>query len=429
MKTNKIFTLSLTLTLVMLASLALVAADNEIMLCLTDGEVLEFSRCNPIIEDRLCESSSCQFCVTEITPGIFCPASLNACNTAGVTECTSLETALNTSDPDPDPEPEPSDLPVFTLESPADSFTWPEPLDLDFEFRVTKAFEVDSCSLVLNGESVSTLDSINSRTNAITHSIPEGSHTWNIQCALRSDGTTFDSDSQLLFIGSTQPGNETNTTLEITLNTPEDSQEIVGAQSLEYKFTLSENANLALLSSCEITLNDEVISTFDQSTLTASTDRMFSISHDTAAGDHTWGASCLDIFNLSTSAESTFKVTEPTITTNNPGGGGGGGGGSSGSSSSSDDEGRGASHRTKPTIGEVLAAQQAAKDAANSDSNDEPEVTEEVTEEPTDPAPITGAAIGTNVKRNVGIIVAVLAVLIAAFFFTQKAGSKVKYKK
>jgi hypothetical protein len=68
---------------VFLFSLQFVSADVQLV-CLEKGEILEFSLCNPDIPDRTCESSGgCQFCVSEIEEGVFCPQHINKCNSAG----------------------------------------------------------------------------------------------------------------------------------------------------------------------------------------------------------------------------------------------------------------------------------------------------------------------------------------------------------
>jgi hypothetical protein len=68
--------------------LSFVSAVDYQLLCLDQGETIEFSECNSDIEDRTCESTNgCQYCVIEIEDGVYCPASLNACNAAGLS-CT-----------------------------------------------------------------------------------------------------------------------------------------------------------------------------------------------------------------------------------------------------------------------------------------------------------------------------------------------------
>jgi len=68
----------------------LVSASTTLLLCINEGEVIEFSQCNNGISDRTCTSDiGCKFCVKEISPGVFCPANFNECNAANL-QCTEL---------------------------------------------------------------------------------------------------------------------------------------------------------------------------------------------------------------------------------------------------------------------------------------------------------------------------------------------------
>src|SRR3989344_4375242 len=68
------------------------ASASYKLLCISDGQSVLFSSCNSNILDRTCTSSSgCQYCVNEIRRGVYCPASLNICNTEGFS-CSSLDT-------------------------------------------------------------------------------------------------------------------------------------------------------------------------------------------------------------------------------------------------------------------------------------------------------------------------------------------------
>ncbi len=68
------------------ALISLVSADTTKLICLDNGETIEFSKCNSNIPDRTCDSTwGCQFCVTEKSPGVYCPQSINACNSQSLT--------------------------------------------------------------------------------------------------------------------------------------------------------------------------------------------------------------------------------------------------------------------------------------------------------------------------------------------------------
>jgi len=64
--------------------LSMVCAHDYFTLCLHGGETVEFSECNPVIEDRTCDSSLCQYCVyISSFSGAYCPANINKCNALG----------------------------------------------------------------------------------------------------------------------------------------------------------------------------------------------------------------------------------------------------------------------------------------------------------------------------------------------------------
>lgn len=63
------------------ALFSFVSAEQTKLICLDNGETIRFSKCNSAIPDRTCDSAwGCQFCVTEKRSGVYCPQSINACN-------------------------------------------------------------------------------------------------------------------------------------------------------------------------------------------------------------------------------------------------------------------------------------------------------------------------------------------------------------
>lgn len=78
-----------------LVILPTIYADNEKLLCLSNGQVIEFSLCNSKIADRTCTSTGgCQYCVSEISEGVYCPALINVCNSLGL-QCSYLDNSNN----------------------------------------------------------------------------------------------------------------------------------------------------------------------------------------------------------------------------------------------------------------------------------------------------------------------------------------------
>ena len=50
------------------------------LFCLKEGQIIKFSECNSDIEDKTCETTTCQICVNEIRNRIYCPVNINECN-------------------------------------------------------------------------------------------------------------------------------------------------------------------------------------------------------------------------------------------------------------------------------------------------------------------------------------------------------------
>ena len=72
----------------------LTAASSPTLLCLNKGDELEFSKCNSKIDDRVCEDElGCQYCVTEIRNGVYCPRNINDCNYAHLS-CTPKKNSI-----------------------------------------------------------------------------------------------------------------------------------------------------------------------------------------------------------------------------------------------------------------------------------------------------------------------------------------------
>lgn len=67
---------------VLIASIALASASSQ-WICLSKGEKMLFSECNPIYDDYTCSSTTCPVCANKISDDLYCPGSLPACNSAG----------------------------------------------------------------------------------------------------------------------------------------------------------------------------------------------------------------------------------------------------------------------------------------------------------------------------------------------------------
>ena len=110
---------------ILLLILPIAFADNK-LLCLNRGERVEFSKCNPHIPDRTCDSDTgCQFCTDMIADGVYCPASINKCNSLGLS-CSSLNNASIDRNP-----------PQIILNKPTNGNTYNSRL-IDIDMRVNE---------------------------------------------------------------------------------------------------------------------------------------------------------------------------------------------------------------------------------------------------------------------------------------------------
>jgi hypothetical protein len=87
---RKIYLFAVLLMLIFTSSGVL--AEKEIQfICLSEGETVKFSECNPVINDKTCEGNSCNYCVTYDTEKrIYCPADINVCNALDGLTCSEL---------------------------------------------------------------------------------------------------------------------------------------------------------------------------------------------------------------------------------------------------------------------------------------------------------------------------------------------------
>ncbi|MEM3113187.1 MAG: hypothetical protein QXI33_02060 [Candidatus Pacearchaeota archaeon] len=76
--------ISFTITII-LFSISFISAAETKLLCLNNGDTIRFSKCNSLIPDRTCQNNmGCQYCVSEISKGIYCPRNINECNSLGL---------------------------------------------------------------------------------------------------------------------------------------------------------------------------------------------------------------------------------------------------------------------------------------------------------------------------------------------------------
>jgi hypothetical protein len=98
---NKIIIIALGILILTSAHMVLADSKDYALLCLSEGEIVEFSKCNSLMDDNVCSTDSCQICTFISDTGNYCPASLNKCNSKGLS-CTLLggNTTLDQTPPE-----------------------------------------------------------------------------------------------------------------------------------------------------------------------------------------------------------------------------------------------------------------------------------------------------------------------------------------
>ncbi|MEM3074844.1 MAG: hypothetical protein QW727_02800 [Candidatus Pacearchaeota archaeon] len=192
-KTKEIFSLSLTFCL-FIATINFTSATDSFMMCLNKGQVLEFSKCNSLMQDFKCTSTRCNnVCVTEVSPGIYCPGNYGVCNSRGV--CVAYSENKNV------------ELPSLSLIEPENYVTLNNG-NINFKFNLVKFSEVNLCDLIINSKKVSSLSQLSSG-NIFTYKLNEGPYLWEIECSVKT-GEKISSSERVLFIKSNQINSETN---------------------------------------------------------------------------------------------------------------------------------------------------------------------------------------------------------------------------
>jgi len=226
--------------------LTLVSADETILLCLTDGQSIEFSECNPNMNDFDCTSTSCQICVKQLTNGVYCPASLNACNNLEIEGCEPLiEDIDDIVDDNSEGDDDGNDLVIIlNLVSPSDNYVSDVDLEVDFSYSVTESSLVGECSLYLdNVLSASSVD-IQEGENIISYVPWEGSYSWEIKCETIDGAAMINSGTRILTISSDNNDNaNTNSNDDSDSNTNDNSNSGSSSSSGGYSFSYSNSGS------------------------------------------------------------------------------------------------------------------------------------------------------------------------------------------
>lgn len=321
------------LPIFLILNLLVVDAIGVELVCLRDGEKIRFSKCNPNMDDFVCEKTLCQLCVEE-SGGIYCPKNINSCNDASQDTCTFIYDDIETEQEQPG-----GDLPVITLLSPANEHKEQKAGGIDFSFHATHSYTLDKCYLILNENVVAEKNApIQSKTNIINYSVDAGSYDWKIKCTEREQygGRIIVSSSRTLYVGDVEETgeggennnnetgqNETAQESDIALLNPENGWSATGTQDVSFNYEISQDVNLTDVRECSLVLNDVVVATSNNLTSHANT-FLYLVSQSS----YDWKVTCLAAENL-TSETRSLIINSPTSAPVGGGGGGGGGGGSS----------------------------------------------------------------------------------------------------
>lgn len=384
----------------------------EVMLvCLNKGETIEFSKCNPNINDYLCRFTKCQICVNEINPGIYCQQSPSICNDAGISECIYLseQSEENVT---------PVELPVITapkitLISPNESFYLSEPGKIDFVFKTTNATKIEKCNLLIDGKVEGFKTSLSLSSQKLSSEVTTGVHTWTVECHAKENlGYTWDATNPELITFSV--GEEIYDI--VSLSPPRDAS-FSGAQEIIFEYNISDLILKENLDACTLFVNDIAQANTTEINYTNQ------IKYTLDIGTYNWSVVCNANNDLFVSELRILTINAPAPAPSS--GGGSGGGGSSSSRRSSG--GGGAlvpANITKTNV--VNATNESSNATSNITSIQQIEDEEELDykEDTKGFSSITGAVSavrqGINENKIPVIIVVITIVIIGIIFYSNK---------
>ncbi len=392
-------------------------------LCLTNGQTVKFSLCNPNIVDRYCSKSVCQYCVSE-NNGVYCPMSLNSCN-----------------DPDCHYLPNVTSSVVITITplNPANSYST-SATSLTFSYKVSNYASVNSCSLYVNDIFLASNSSkIGSATNYIDVDLEPGNYDWYIKCMSKS-GNATESSARTLNIASDNPVNQTNQTEIIVslLNPANNTPALPGIVIFNYSVS-----NISSINQCNLIVNGNTLSSANSSMIIAGSNN-FSL--NMTNGSYNWNIGCIDKSLRTIHSETRFlNVTNdiavtPVITPTEGGGGGGsssgGGGGALCGNKWICEEWSECTDRIqtrtcdynrtkcKPEASKPIESQSCAVQVSNSTTNSTNETINPVSTKSTIENLITGASVALNNPRTLWASIIVIVICIVIGYFLIRKGKK-----
>lgn len=399
-KSEKIAFVTLSLSIILLIfSAAAASALGAKLFCLTKGQTIKFSECNPSIQDKRCTTTSCQICVNEIRSEVYCPLNINKCDNA----CEGFEESIQTSK---------EDLPKITLVNPSNNLIVTKASRVDFSFIVTDSFNVNSCSLMLDEELVAASKTrIQSKTNIISYNVQEGQHSWNIECKTRDGKNNIKSATRDLIVGNPeiQPAGSIN------LIFPEDNSTLSTAQETSFKYNFT-NMQIENMAECNLIINNNVTKT----TNNLSNENTFLL--QSSPGNYNWSISCKNKLNKTLSSDVralTIQAEQPQNNNQQNSGSSGGTGSTGGAIFEPQNKKKQIQNNTAD---EQAKFEQLNKETNNSETENIP--IEEISEK-TSKSTITGAVTGTvNAIKNNKMIAIIFIIIIVVFLIMINAMKK-----
>lgn len=412
-----VFILVVVLMLSILMLSSFVSAIGVQLVCLRENEVLEFSECNPNIDDKICENDLCQLCVNEVRRGIYCPENMNSCNNAGISTCDFIH-----DEPIDLPEqpPEDEELPVITLNSPIDNYQGEEGA-ISFKFSATLSYQLNLCDLIINNEVAATkVAPIKLSSNIITYSLETGRYSWKIKCITSKErGSSgeyaVESETREIIIGEPDDEPNENENLSIELINVTNGWSAAGTQDVSFSYKISQTTNLSQIQQCSLVLNDAAVSVTNDITNYES-----SFIYRVSPATYSWKISCKKGLIDLVSETRNFTITSlPDTNQNDNSGNSGSNSGSSSSSNSGSGGGLIYTNDNTETKKETKEETQGNEGTLNTENT--------TTESKT---PITGAVIGALKKSKIPLALSfiIIIVFVATMSYFRNGKKKIKGK-
>jgi hypothetical protein len=168
-------------SVILLVSLSSAATIGTQWLCVKEGDVVRFSRCNENAEDKTCKVDNCMYCVTINSQGVVCPANMNTClNIKGCSYMTDDGAPASNGTGS-------SGNSSLALESPANGASVPSG-PINFVYRVLNPSTMAYCNLTIDNDiPISNKSAISSGSNTISATLGIGTHAWRMTCVTKTN--------------------------------------------------------------------------------------------------------------------------------------------------------------------------------------------------------------------------------------------------